>query len=71
MAEVHGGLSPKNSEMVALWKAEIKNLEKKLGLKKDDKSSSGHLQKSGSAGGPKGGSKKDHKNDKRDEMQHF
>lgn len=71
MAEVHGGLSPKNSEMVALWKAEIKNLEKKLGLKKDDKASSGHLQKSGSAGGPKGGSKKDHKNDKRDEMQHF
>ena len=71
MAEVHGGLSPKNSEMLGLWKAEIKNLEKKLGLKKDDKMSSGHLQKTGSAGGTKGGSKKDHKNDKKDEALHF
>jgi hypothetical protein len=73
MAEAHGGLSPKNSEMVAEWKAEIKNLEKKLGLKKEDKASAGgsHPQKSSSAGGAKGGSKKDHKNDKKEENIHF
>lgn len=71
MAEVYGGLSPKNSETVTIWKSEIKNLEKKLGLKREDKAGSGHPQKSGSAGGQKGVSKKDHKNDKKDEMQHF
>ena len=41
MADAYGGLSPKNSEMIGEWKAEIKNLKKKLGLEEKEKSAGG------------------------------
>lgn len=72
MADAYGGLSPKNSEMLGEWKAEIKNLKKKLGFEEKEKAAGGiHPQKSGSAVGGKGGSKKNHKNDKKEENMLF
>jgi hypothetical protein len=63
MIEVHGGQTTENTEKIAIWKTEIKNIEKRIGLKKEgaNEKSSGHHHKAGAAKG-KGG--KDHKAEK-------
>lgn len=63
MSEVHGGQTPQGIEKITLWKTEIKNLEKKIGLKKESvaEKSSGHHHK---AGAVKGKGVKDQKPEK-------
>ena len=72
MGEVYGGLNHQNNERINFWKAEIKKIEKVLGLKKEEKekASAGHPHKSGSASGTKTAAKsgKDHKGDKKNEQ---